>query len=207
MATRIIFIRHGQTNENERRLMQGAQPTELTLLGKIQAAAAGRALKVFTPTALYSSTYVRARQTADIISAELGLPVSENTRLREQGLGEWEGKSWPAIAAADPSIVERRHSEGWWFCPPGGEPRLRVRHRMLAFIEDMRQSHPDTAIAAVTHGGALYFLINALLDRVPLGRAKLHTTNCGLTVVDTDEERAMLMSLNEIQHLQGLSAE
>jgi broad specificity phosphatase PhoE len=207
MATRIIFVRHGMTRENELRIMQGAQPTELTPQGRIQAAAAAQALKAYEPVALYSSNYVRACQTADIISEVMGLPVQENTRLREQGLGEWEGKSWPEIAAADPTITERRHSEGWWFCPPGGEPRLRVRHRMLAFIDEARKAHADNVVVAVTHGGALYFLAHALLDRVPLGRAVLQTHNGSFTVVDADDERTMLISLNCIQHLQGLPEE
>jgi len=202
--TRVIFVRHGQTSENELKVIQGSLPSELTTFGRIQAAAIANALKCYAPAALYSSTYLRAMQTAGIIGKELGLEVRENTRLREQGLGEWEGKTWTEVAAADPTIIERRRSEGWWFCPPGGEPRLRVRHRMLAFIDEMRQAHPDSCVAAVTHGGALYFLVHALIDRVPMGPAVLQLHNGGLTIVDADEERVMLVTLNEIQHLQGL---
>jgi broad specificity phosphatase PhoE len=68
----------------------------------------------------------------------------------------------------------------------------------------MRQAHPDSCVAAVTHGGALYFLVHALIDRVPMGPAVLQLHNGGLTIVDADEERVMLVTLNEIQHLQGL---
>jgi broad specificity phosphatase PhoE len=202
--TRVIFVRHGQTIENELKVIQGSMPTELTALGRSQALAAANALKNYEPIALYSSHYVRAQQTAAIIGTELGLEVRENTRLREQGLGEWEGKVWADIAADDPTITERRRTEGWWFCPPGGEPRLRVRHRLLAFIDEMRQAHPDSTVAAVTHGGALYFMVHALLDRVPMGQAVLEFRNGGFTIVEASEERVMLVTINEIQHLQRL---
>lgn len=202
--TRVIFVRHGQTPENNLKVIQGSIPAELTALGRTQALAAANALKNYAPVALYSSHYVRAQQTAAIIGKELALEVRENTRLREQGFGEWEGKVWAEIAAADPTITERRRTEGWWFCPPGGEPRLRVRHRMLAFIDEMRHAHPDSTVAAVTHGGALYFMAHALIDRVPGGQAVLEFRNGGLTIVEASEERVMLVALNEIQHLQRL---
>ena len=111
---------------------------------------------------------------------------------------------WKDIAAADPQIAQRRDSEGWWFCPPGGEPRLRVRHRMLAFVGEMAERHEDAAVVAVTHAGALYFLVHALIDKVPIGRTHIRTSNCGFSVVEADGERTRLVSLNEIAHLQGL---
>lgn len=204
MATRIIFVRHGLTNENARREIQGSQPTELAISGRTQAVAAANALKAYSPTALYSSAYVRARQTADIISKELGLHVRENTRLREQGFGEWEGRSWTEITGSAPAIVERSQNEGWWFCPPGGEPRLRVRHRMLAFIDEVRQEHPDTTTVAVSHRGAIYLMVHALLDKTPTGRASLQFSNGGFTIVEAGDGRVMLVTVNEIQHLQRL---
>ncbi len=204
MATRIIFVRHGVTELNDRGIIQGVAETPLTELGRRQSAAAAEALKAFQPAALYSSPYVRAMQTAQIIGDRLGLPVIESTRLREQGLRDWEGRAWEDISAADPQIAQRRSSEGWWFCPPGGEPRLRVRHRMLAFIAEAVGKHPESAVVAITHAGALYFLVHALLDKVPLGRARIRISNCGLSVVEADGERTVLVSLNEIAHLQGL---
>ncbi len=202
--TRVIFVRHGQTLENELKVIQGSMPTKLTALGRAQALAAAKALHAYAPTALYSSHYVRAMETAAIIGKELRFEVRENTRLREQAFGEWEGKVWADIAAADPTITERRRTEGWWFCPPGGEPRLRVRHRMLAFIDEMRQTHPGDTVAAVTHGGALYFMSHELIDRVPTGQAVLEFRNGGFTIVEASDERVMLVTLNETQHLQRL---
>ncbi len=204
MGTRVIFVRHGETDMNHRRVMQGAVAAELNGTGHKQAHAAAKALAAYAPSALYSSPYLRALQTAHIISEALKLPVNESTRLREQGLGEWENRSWEEITAADPAIQVKRHTGGWWFCPPGGEPRLRVRHRMLAFIGEAQQAHPDATVVAVTHGGALYFMAHALLDRVPLGAAVMRFDNCGFTVVEAAGERVRLITLNETQHLQEL---
>ena len=204
MSTRIIFVRHGVTELNDRGVIQGAAKTPLTDFGRRQAMAAAKALEAFNPIALYSSPYVRAMQTAEIIGEHLKLPVIESTRLREQGLSGWEGQVWKDIAAADPQIALRRDSEGWWFCPPGGEPRLRVRHRMLAFIGEMVERHTEETVVAVTHAGALYFLVHALIDKVPIGRTHIRTVNCGFSVVEADSERTRLVSLNEIAHLQGL---
>ncbi|MCD6282267.1 histidine phosphatase family protein [bacterium] len=204
MATRIIFVRHGVTELNNLGVIQGAAKTPLTDFGRRQADSAAKALKAFKPVALYSSPYVRAMQTAEIIGKHLELPVIESTRLREQGLGEWEGRAWKDISAADPQIAQRRSSEGWWFCPPGGEPRLRVRHRMLAFVSEMAERHTDATVVAVTHAGSMYFLVHALIEKVPMGRTHIHFFNCGFSAVKADSERMSLISLNEIAHLQGL---
>jgi len=207
MATRVIFVRHGATDLNAQGVIQGTAPAPLNELGRRQAEAAGRALKVYAPAALYSSPHVRALETAEIMGGILKLPVRQSTRLREQGLGEWEGREWSEIKQHDPLIAQRRDQEGWWFCPPGGEPRLRVRHRMLAFIQEMQQNHPECTVVAVTHAGALYFLVHALIDKTPAGRTHIRTHNGGFSVVQADGERVDLLSLNEGAHLQGLSME
>jgi len=128
----------------------------------------------------------------------------ESSLLREQGLGEWEGKSWKEVAAADPEIEQRRDTEGWWFCPPGGEPRLRVRHRMLNFCSQMEAKHANETLVAVTHAGALCFFLLAVLELDAVGRRPLRTDNGGFSVIQVKQEKLTCISLNESAHLQDL---
>ena len=204
MATLIIFLRHGATELNERGLMQGDSPVPLSELGREQIRRAARALSPYHPVKVYHSPAVRAHESAQLVASELNVPTDESSLLREQGLGEWEGKRWKEVAAADPDIEQRRDNEGWWFCPPGGEPRLRVRHRMLNYCSRMEAEHPNETVVAVTHAGALYFFLLVVLGLEPLGRQPIRTDNGGFSVIQVEEGKLTCISLNESAHLRDL---
>jgi len=204
MPTRIIYLRHGATEMNERGLMQGTAPVPLSELGREQVRRAALAVAGYYPISVYHSPAIRARESAEIVAAELNLPLEESSLLREQGLGEWEGKSWKEVAAAHPKLKHRRDTEGWWFCPPGGEPRLRVRHRMLNFCSQMETKHLNQTVVAVTHAGALYFFLLVVLGLEPVARRPIRTSNAGFSVIQVSDGKLTCISLNESAHLQEL---
>jgi len=202
MATRIIYLRHGATEMNERGVMQGDSAVPLSELGREQIRRAALAIAPYYPSRIYHSPAARARESAELVGTELGIQMEVSSLLREQGLGEWEGRSWKGVAAADPEIERRRDNDGWWFCPPGGEPRLRVRHRMLNFCSQVEAKHPNETVVAVTHAGALYFFLLAVLGLEPIGRQPTRTDNGGFSVIEVKEGKLTCISLNESAHLQ-----
>ncbi len=204
MPTRIAFLRHGETEKNKLGLMQGDSPEPLTEIGREQARLAGRAMDSYQPIKLYTSPAVRSQETAQIIADLLGIPFEVSSLLREQSLGRWEGKSWKMIEKEDPETARRRDTEGWWFCPPGGEPRLRVRHRMLNFCKQMEERHQNQTVIAVSHACALYFLLLVVLGLEPIGRQPIRTDNGAFSVIEASEGKLTCLSLNERAHLEDL---
>ena len=161
--TFLTLVRHGQTDWNLERRIQGSTDIPLNETGRAQAAEAAALLASGTHHAIYASPLVRARQTAEIIAETLGLAAPELSRdMREREFGEAEGM-----------LVVDYHAQfgGWHSEVPGAESLATVRDRALdALAEIARDTRERSAPAAesvivVTHGG----VIRALLDHASGG--------------------------------------
>ena len=100
-TTRILLVRHGQSQGNAERRFGGHSPTPLSELGFKQAEATARALAVEKVTAVYSSDLLRAVQTAEPLARATGLEVNRTNALRERSVGRMEGLTFEAALAVD----------------------------------------------------------------------------------------------------------
>lgn len=158
---RLLLVRHGQTTWNVERRVQGARPdVPLTELGRKQAEAAAEALAHEPVTAVWSSDLERALDTAAPIAARHGIDVHATALLREQALGEMEGKLSSELVAQP--VPEGEHiAEVRW---GGGESALDVANRMALLVGELRRCFaPDDTVVLVSHGDAIQIL-RALLD-------------------------------------------
>ena len=165
--TLITLVRHGQTDWNLERRIQGSTDIPLNDTGRGHALQAAAALAGAQHHAIYSSPLVRARETAQIIARELGLEEPQLVRdLREREFGEGEG-----MLVAD--YIEQYGD--WHAGVPGAESFDRVRDRALGALEviarhSRRRSAPAAeSIIVVAHGG----VIRALLDHASGGTLPL----------------------------------
>jgi probable phosphoglycerate mutase len=159
-VTTLIFVRHGQTDWNLTRRVQGSTDIPLNDTGRRQAreAAADLRAQLDGPVALVSSDLSRARETAEIIAAELDLPAPRTyPALRERAYGEAEG--------VEASEFTRRWGDWHSAEIPGAEPWPHVRERGLrALAQVVRDARRTTAPAAasvivVTHGAMIRELL------------------------------------------------
>lgn len=166
----IWLARHGETEWNVERRMQGRRESRLTALGRAQAGAMAALLAGHVgdgaPWRLVSSPLGRARETAAAISARTGLPVEIDARLSEIAFGDWEGRLRDEVAALHPEIFAGRD---WLVSPPGGETYEDVRARVGAWLAD-QPPEPERRIIAVSHGVA-----GRLLRGVYLGLERQET--------------------------------
>jgi alpha-ribazole phosphatase len=162
----IYFIRHGRTEMNLMRLLQGQGGHGLLPEGREDARRAGEALRGKGVGALYSSDQRRARETAAILAAEAGLRVSlrVSRRLREIDFGEMTGRPVDEVKRLCPAYTTDPS-----FVFPGGESFERLQARALAWLAGLERRRPARRVAVVTHGGWLRTLFVALRG-VPLGR-------------------------------------
>ncbi|UCD79421.1 MAG: histidine phosphatase family protein [Desulfobacterales bacterium] len=164
-TTRFGLIRHAQTVWNLEKKIQGHSDSPLTLKGELQASRWGKMLKEFSWNRLLASDTGRALATAEIINADLKIPLTIDSRLREQDWGRWVGKTISQIEAEWPQVVDEQVNAGWNFCPPGGESRHSVLKRSQKALQEAAARHPGEILLVVTHEGVVKSLIYHLCGR------------------------------------------
>jgi probable phosphoglycerate mutase len=155
----LIYVRHGETDWNRERRMQGQRDIPLNDKGRRQARVNGTRLKVWLDrqgidTASFdfvASPLSRATETMELIRAALGLESTGyrlDDRLRELTFGAWEGYTLGELARVDPLAVERRKADRWGTVPPGGESYAMLRERVAPWYAEL-----DRPTLTVAHGG------------------------------------------------------
>jgi probable phosphoglycerate mutase len=169
VASRVLLVRHGQSEWNAVGRWQGQADPPLSDLGRAQGRAAARSLGALD--AVYASDLQRATETALIIAEQLGIgPVILDPDLRERDAGEWSGLTRAEIHERYPGYLpDDRHRAfapdgGTPKRPPGWEPDEQLRERVLNALGRIHDDVPEGDVLAVTHGGVIYVLEGYLGD-------------------------------------------
>ena len=168
--TRLILIRHGETDWNTTGRWQGQTDVPLNERGRQQARQLVADLAGMQIDAIYSSDLGRARDTAAPLSQAAGLPVIVDARLREIHQGEWQGQLFGEIEARYAEALRSRREDPLNLAPPGGETVAQVQERVLDCLKDILRHHPHDTVALVSHGFVLGLLRAHLLGE-PVGMA------------------------------------
>lgn len=160
-VTRVLAIRHGETDWNVGTRIQGHLDIALNATGRWQASRVAQALADEGLAAVYSSDLSRAHETARALAVAAGLPVLNDAGLRERAFGLFEGRTFDEIAARWPADSERWRKRDPAFAPAGGESLTGFYDRCVGAAERLAAAHPGQAIAIVAHGGVLDCLYRA----------------------------------------------
>jgi 2,3-bisphosphoglycerate-dependent phosphoglycerate mutase len=183
-VTTIHLARHGETDWNRDLRWQGHADPPLNDVGREQARVLAESLAATGLTAVYSSDLRRAFDTAGIVAARLGLPVTVDPRLREIDVGSWEGFTLAEIADASPEAVVRweQHGEHTW---EGGETHDQMFARVRAAVRAIAERHDGEEVLVVAHGGPIRALkaLAAGLDYPRDRRSVPRTANAEVFVI------------------------
>jgi probable phosphoglycerate mutase len=158
MPTRILMLRHGQSEWNAMGRWQGQADIELTDLGYEQARRASEKLGMFD--AIVSSDLRRAHLTATIIANGLGVGIlPPDPRLRETDVGEWQGLTHTQIERDWPGYLDDHKR------PPGFESDDSIVTRVSAALFDLADQFPGSEVLCVAHAGVIRVMRRA--HRVP----------------------------------------
>jgi broad specificity phosphatase PhoE len=138
MAT-LLLVRHGETDWNASGRLQGHTDRPLNDYGRRQAASLADRLAGDGISAVYTSDLARARETAEIIAARLGVEAAVDADLRERNWGTWEG-------------LTPQERDGVAF---EGETPEEHRARIMGAVERIAERHPGERVVVVTHGGSM----------------------------------------------------
>ena len=150
--TTILLVRHGETDWNLQRRVQGHSDTPLNDTGRAQALALAETLDDVELDAVYASDLARAFETAQVIAQRHGLPVTSVPGLRERHFGTWEGLTDTEIFERYPAV---KSGAPWG----DAETQDEMRERVLGALREIAAAHPDGRVLVVTHGGPVRRLL------------------------------------------------
>lgn len=181
LAHPLLVVRHGETDWNVARRLQGHEDIPLNDRGRAQARRNGAALRDhFAATgarpeevAFIASPLGRAVETMRLLRQELGLDPDafvRDARLMELGFGRWAGLTMPEVEQADPHGHAERERDRWSARPPGGESMADGAERVVPLLAAL-----DGPTLLVTHGGLIRVLHAVLAVADPATASHLPT--------------------------------
>ena len=204
-ATKLLFIRHGQSEKNVEGRFGGHSLTSLSDLGFEQSKATAKALAKEGVSIIYSSDLPRAVETAQALSEKLNLPVSKTNAFRERDVGVLEGLTFEEAKKKFPhdyyALVKREVGQRI----TKGESYRQVLKRATGALEEILRTHRGERIAIFSHTGTICFLSLYLLGAItPSTKSTpwLLTSNCGINRFEIrSRKNVRVVALNDTRHL------
>ena len=153
--TTLTLIRHGETDWNAKRRIQGQLDVPLNEVGRAQADAIAQRFRDDAVDVLLSSDLSRAMQTMQAIASACGLPVLSDSRLRERKLGVLEGLYYDEAREKMPLLLDVFQNRQIDTPLDGGESLREFAQRVTGFLTETAETYASKRIVAVTHGGVV----------------------------------------------------
>jgi broad specificity phosphatase PhoE len=203
-ATRVVLLRHGETEWNRVERFRGRIDVELNQMGQRQALAVARRLSAWQIEAIYSSPMKRALQTAQPVAEACGLDVAILEETIDVDYGAWAGLSAEEARALYPEVYGT-----WVHTPlltqfPQGENLQQVQTRSWSALEETCSAHEGGAILLVSHVVVNRVLICAALGLVDDAFWKIGQDNAAISVLEGANGHYRVLLLNDTCHLDSL---
>lgn len=193
----LLLLRHGESEGNVLRVIQGWADYALTARGRQQAEFAAARLASAGAVALYTSPLQRAAVTAEAVTRATGLQPVVTPDFREYCFGEAQEMRWEE-AAARWGLEDR----DWGVkLVPGEEGMPAFRERVSRAFDALASKHAHDVAICVLHAGTLGAVVESLCDIQPHEHASLYTGNCGLGTFAQVQGRTVILGLNDQAHI------
>jgi probable phosphoglycerate mutase len=200
--TRIILVRHGQTEWNRVERFRGRADIPLNEAGLAQAKATGRRIAAeWRPLAIYSSPLSRAFRTAEAIAWHFELPVQIHKGLTDIDYGQWQGLTPDGVKGRWPEMIDVWYNAPHTVRIPGGETLDDLRTRSFETINELAARHESQTILILGHT-----VINRIILLGVLGLSndrfwRIRQDTCAINVFEVEDGIFTLVSLNDTCHL------
>jgi len=209
-TTRILLIRHGQSEGNAARRFGGHTATPLSALGREQAEATARALSLEAVTAIYSSDLPRAVETAAPLARALDLEIRQTDAFRERSVGRMENLTFEEAAQKFPEEYAALLRRDFEHVLSGGESYRQLLDRAAGRLDRVIADNQGGTIAVFSHTGTICILalhLMGALDAPTLRPVWLATGNCGISRFDLRADGFLrVRALNDTSHLACLAS-
>ena len=207
----IYLIRHGETDWNTKRLLQGATDIPLNQNGIEVAQLTAEGLRDVEFDLIFTSPLKRALETAKIIRGERKIPIIPDARLREISFGPYEGlccqkEGWNI---PDPDFGNFIMNPGEYVPPKGGESIRHLCERTTQFLQELihHPDYQDKTILLSGHGAVVKGLLISITitDLKDFWNGGVHK-NCGVSILDVDAGKVTLRQENVIYYDEARSS-
>ncbi|NLZ62518.1 MAG: histidine phosphatase family protein [Lentisphaerae bacterium] len=204
--TEMVIVRHGETEGNRTRTLQGQSNTDLNQVGRLQVERLALRLQKQAPfTAVYSSDLQRAMDTARIILEKIpAAPLIPTPALREWNLGHLQGYTWAELEDKSPGVREAFRQGGEDVQAPGGEKRSELEKRVRECLQSLALRHVGERILLVSHGGALRSMFKYVVGVPKAPNLLPVTSNASYNQIVYDNGSWQLLCWNDTAHLEGI---
>jgi probable phosphoglycerate mutase len=204
MTTRIILVRHGETDWNAEGRIQGHLPVPLNERGQAQADAVAARLSAVSFSALYSSDLLRTRQTAEPIAKVSGHRIRTDGRLREWDLGILSGLMRTVAEEIQPEAFGIMRNRIVTDPIPGGESIQARFDRVTQAIQEIATAHSGETVVAVSHGGPLGDCYRRAIGAPLESPMKIDLFNGAINILGVEEQDWHIESWGAIDHLEEI---
>ncbi|HWT00082.1 MAG TPA: histidine phosphatase family protein [Pyrinomonadaceae bacterium] len=208
-ATRVLLVRHGQSEGNAEGRFGGHTATPLSARGRRQAEATARTLFEEKVTAIYSSDLSRAVETAMPLARLTGLDVEQTEAFRERSVGVMEGLTFEEAAERHPEQYAALIRRDFEHVILGGESYRQMLDRASIQLDQAIEHHRGGRIALFSHTGTICILalhLMGALDAPELKPVWVATANCGITRFELRADGFVRVhAVNDTRHLVGIN--
>ncbi|HBI10020.1 2,3-diphosphoglycerate-dependent phosphoglycerate mutase GpmB [Franconibacter pulveris] len=180
----VYLVRHGETQWNAERRIQGQSDSQLTDKGERQAWQVGERAKTLGITHIIASDLGRTRRTAEIIAKACGCDVQLDSRLRELDMGVLERRHIESLTEEEESWRRQLVNGTPDGRIPDGESMQEMSERMHAALNACLDLPPGSRPLLVSHGMALGCLVSTILGLPAYAERRLRLRNCSISRVD-----------------------
>ncbi|MDO4203290.1 MAG: histidine phosphatase family protein [Selenomonadaceae bacterium] len=199
--TRVVLIRHGQTEWNNAGRYQGQSNTELSEAGCRQAEILADNFPVEKVDAIYSSDLNRALATAEAVAKKFNLEVIPEIDFRELDFGDWEGLTYPEINEKWPEEVANFFGAPEKLKIPNGETFPQVAERAVKRLKEIIADNEGKTVVVTAHGAVIRSML-ATLMHIPLHYLwSIRQDNTAVNVLRFDGDYVMVEAINNTAHL------
>lgn len=199
---KLYIVRHGETEFNVEKRMQGRIDSPLTKSGRDHAITLGIKLKDIRFSKIYSSPSPRAYGTAELIRTESNTPIEIESDFREMNLADWEGKTKEELVAQDPIVFDVFWNSPQLFKPVEGESFYQVQDRAITVINKLISESDKGNILIVTHSVVIKTIV-AYFKKYTMEKlwASPLIYDTSLTILSIKKGEVKLESVGDVTHL------
>lgn len=192
---KLYIMRHGETDWNKERRLQGQADIPLNEFGRSLARQSAEGMKEIDIDVVYTSPLVRARETAELVSAGRQVPIIEDKRLREMSFGIYEGLS----CSEDNWEIPDKEFEKFFFAPDqytppeGGDSFPEVVERVNSFLTELK-TKSERNVLIVCHGVVVSAFLSIIMNRGIAGfwKSKVQK-NCGVNIAEVNGDQMIIL--------------
>ena len=193
----IIFLRHGQAENNTNRVLAGRRPgVPLTLTGLEQSEKIAKFLKPFNISTIYSSPIERAKKTAEIVSEHNSLEIKTDERLIELDMGKFTGMPYDEIFEKHGNVFLKFYEGDLEIAHKGVETFIELKKRILDMVDFVIREHNDENVLLVTHMDPIKALISTIMGLKANSLFELIIENASLTVFKEEQGKLTISAIN-----------